>query len=168
MARKVDLPAFGSPTMPASAISLSRSQIVSSSPGRPGLAWRGAWLVDDLKCALPKPPLPPLASRARSPGLSSSASSVSWSSANTCVPGGTAMTTSSPPAPERFLPMPARAVLGLEVLLIAVVDQRVEVGDALDPDVAALAAVAAVGAAELDELLAPERDAAAPPSPERM
>ena len=30
-----------------------------SSPGWPGLAWRGARLVDDLKCALPKPPLPP-------------------------------------------------------------------------------------------------------------
>ena len=56
----------------------------------------------------------------------------------------------------------ARAVLGVEVLLVAVVDQRVEVGDALDPDVAALAAVAAVGAAVLDELLAAERDGAAP------
>ena len=54
----------------------------------------------------------------------------------------------------------AAAALGLEVLAVAVVDQRVEVGDALHPHVAALAAVAAVGAAELDELLAPERDAA--------
>ena len=52
------------------------------------------------------------------------------------------------------------AGLGLEVLLVAVVDQRVEAIDRLDHDVAALAAVAAGGAAELDELLAPERDAA--------
>ena len=53
----------------------------------------------------------------------------------------------------------AAAALGLEVLAEAVVDERVEVGDAFHPHVAALAAVAAVGAAELDELLAPERDA---------
>ena len=52
------------------------------------------------------------------------------------------------------------AVLGLHVLHVAVVDQRVEVLHALDPDVAAAAAIAAVRAAELDELLAPERDAA--------
>ena len=52
------------------------------------------------------------------------------------------------------------AALGFEVLLVAVVDQRVEVGDALDPDIAALAAVAAVGPAEFDELLAPERHGA--------
>ena len=49
---------------------------------------------------------------------------------------------------------------GLEMLLVAVVDQRVEAVDRLDDDVAAAAAVAAAGAAELDELLAPERDAA--------
>ena len=48
------------------------------------------------------------------------------------------------------------AGLGLEVLRIAVVDQRVEPVDAFEDDVAALAAVAAVGAAELDELLAPK------------
>ena len=52
------------------------------------------------------------------------------------------------------------AGLGLEVLLVAVVDQRVEAVDRLDHDVAAAAAVAAARAAELDELLAPERDAA--------
>src|SRR5688572_1781551 len=52
------------------------------------------------------------------------------------------------------------ALLRLEVLLVAVVDERVEIVDALGPDVAALAAVAAVGPAELDELLAPERQRA--------
>ena len=64
--------------------------------------------------------------------------------------------------------MPWHAGLGLEMLLVAVVDQRVEPVDAFGPDVAAAAAVAAVRPAELDELLAPERDAPAPPSPERM
>ena len=52
------------------------------------------------------------------------------------------------------------AGLGLEVLLVAVVDQRVEALDAFGPDVAAAPAVAAVGSAELDELFAAERDAA--------
>ena len=52
------------------------------------------------------------------------------------------------------------AGLGLEMLLVAIVDQGVQPVDRLDPDVAAAAAVAAVRSAELDELLAPERDAA--------
>src|SRR5262245_2523868 len=52
------------------------------------------------------------------------------------------------------------AVLGLKVLLVAVIDQGVETGHALSPDIPALAAVAAVGAAELDEFLAPEGDGA--------
>src|SRR3546814_12970549 len=46
--------------------------------------------------------------------------------------------------------------LGAEMLLVAVVDQGVQPVDAFDPDVAALAAVAAVGAAVFDELLAAE------------
>ena len=46
------------------------------------------------------------------------------------------------------------------MLLIAVVDERVEVLDGFGPDVAALAAIAAIGTAELDELLAAEMDAA--------
>ena len=54
------------------------------------------------------------------------------------------------------------AGLGLEVLLVAEVDQRVEAAGAFDHDIAAAAAVAAVGAAELDELLAAERHAAGP------
>ena len=48
------------------------------------------------------------------------------------------------------------AGLGLEVLGVAVVDQRVQPVDAFQDDVAAAAAVAAVRAAELDELLAPK------------
>ena len=58
--------------------------------------------------------------------------------------------------------MPPRAALGLEVLLIAVVDERVEPVDRLHDHVAAAAAIAAVRPAELDELLAPERHAAVP------
>ncbi len=50
------------------------------------------------------------------------------------------------------------ALAGAEMLGVAEVDQRVEVLHRLEHDVAAAAAVAAVRAAELDELLAPERD----------
>src|SRR5262249_52342936 len=52
------------------------------------------------------------------------------------------------------------AALGLEVLLVAIVDQGIEAVDRLDDDVAAAAAIAAVRTAELDELLTPERHAA--------
>ena len=57
---------------------------------------------------------------------------------------------------------PVHAGLGLEMLLVAKVDERVEAVRAFDHDVAAAPAVAAVGAAELDEFLAPERDRARP------
>src|SRR4029077_11261025 len=46
------------------------------------------------------------------------------------------------------------------MLLVAIVDQRVEAVDGGDDHVAAAAAIAAVRPAELDELLAPERHAA--------
>src|SRR5271165_746822 len=48
------------------------------------------------------------------------------------------------------------AGLALEMLLIAEIDQGVEIGDAFDHDVAALAAIAAVGTAEFDVFLAPK------------
>src|ERR1700738_3720829 len=53
-----------------------------------------------------------------------------------------------------------RALLRLEVLLIAIGDQRVRASDHFDDDIAATAAIAAGGAAELDILLAAERHAA--------
>ena len=55
---------------------------------------------------------------------------------------------------------PALAARRPEMLGVAKVDQRIEAGHRLEDDVAALAAVAAVGPAELDELLAPEADRA--------
>src|SRR5665213_2403827 len=50
------------------------------------------------------------------------------------------------------------AVRGAEMLPVAVVDKGVEIGDRLDHQIAAAAAIAAVRTAELDEFLAPERD----------
>ena len=72
--------ANGKPISPTSAISLSFRMIVFSSPGMPGLALRGARLVAVLKCALPKPPLPPFSSSTRSPTFGKSQISVSPSS----------------------------------------------------------------------------------------
>ena len=155
--------------MPASAISLSRSQMVSSSAGWPGLAWRGAWLVEDLKCALPKPPLPPLASRARSPGFDQIGEQRLLVLGEDLRAGRHLDDAIGAVRAGAVLAHAVAAALGLEVLLVAIVDQRVEVVDALDPDVAALAAVAAVGSAELDELLAPEADTQpSPPAPDVM
>jgi hypothetical protein len=52
------------------------------------------------------------------------------------------------------------ALLGLEVLLIAIVDQGVQSIHDFDDDVAAAAAIAAARSAELDILLAAKRHAA--------
>src|SRR5215472_4307715 len=46
-----------------------------------------------------------------------------------------------------------------EMLLVAVIDQRIKPIDRFGDDIAALAAIAAVRTAEFDEFLAPERDA---------
>src|SRR5690606_29874966 len=54
------------------------------------------------------------------------------------------------------------AGLGLEMLLVAVIDQGVQPVHRLHPDVAAPPAVAAVGPAELDEFFAAKRHRAAP------
>src|SRR5262249_14812026 len=48
----------------------------------------------------------------------------------------------------------------LEMLAVAVIDERVEARHRFGDDIAAAPAVAAVRASELDEFLAPERDAA--------
>jgi hypothetical protein len=52
------------------------------------------------------------------------------------------------------------AITGLEMLLIAEIDQRVEVGNAFNPNIAALAAIAAIRAAEFNKFLPPEGKAA--------
>src|SRR5579862_126457 len=54
------------------------------------------------------------------------------------------------------------AVLGGEVLLVAVVDERIEAIDRLGDDIAAFAAITAVRAAELYEFFPTERHAAVP------
>ncbi len=100
------MPAFGSPTSAASATSFSRSSSSASSPGRPVSAKRGVWRVAVAKRAFPRPATPPFASTSRRPGAARSTSSSSSPALQTCVPTGTARTTSSPLAPWRRLPPP--------------------------------------------------------------
>ena len=134
--------------------------MVRSIPGWPGLARRGARLVEVVKWALPKPPLPPLAMTTRSPSCLEVGDQILASLLEHLRAGGHFQHRVGAAAARPVLAHAVYAGLGLEMLLIAKVDQRVEAAGALDYDVAAAPAVAAVGAAELDELLAPERDAA--------
>ena len=154
------MPALGRPTRPASAISFSRSQIQRSSPGWPGLALRGARLVEDLKCALPKPPLPPcgqhefFAERGQVGEQGFVVLVEDLRADRNLEHDGLAI------GAMAVLAHAVDAPLGLEVLLVAIVDQRVQPVDRLDHDIAAAAAIAAVGPAELNELFAAKRHAA--------
>ena len=78
----------------------------------------------------------------------------------TTVPSGTSTTRSAPPLPCSFLPVPCVPDAGLAVRMIAEREQRRDVAVRAQPDVAAPAAVAAVGTALRHVRLAPERDAA--------
>ena len=95
----VDLPAFGWPSRPTSASTRSSSWSSFSSPSVPLVNWRGARLVLDLKCRLPRPPSPPLARSARSPWRLRSAISSPDSRSRMIVPTGMRSTMSSAPLP---------------------------------------------------------------------
>ena len=69
-------------------------------------------------------------------------------------------------AARRTSPIRAHAVLAItsfEMLLIAEIDQCVEVCDAFHPHIAALAAIAAIRAAEFNKFLPPEGETAISP-----
>jgi uroporphyrin-III C-methyltransferase len=66
---------------------------------RPGVDWRGARLVLDLKCRLPRPPLPPLARQTVCPSAARSATTSPLLMSVNTVPTGTRMIRSSPPLP---------------------------------------------------------------------
>src|SRR5512143_60578 len=104
--RRVDFPAFGRPTSPISAISLSSSRRRRSCPGRPDSAWSGAWFTAEVNAVLPRPPRPPFATRSVSPGRVRSARTSPVSASVTIVPGGTAIRRSGAPFPCMFFPMP--------------------------------------------------------------
>ena len=153
------MPAFGRPTSAASARSLRRSSISRSSPGMPTSAKRGVCRLGPAKCLLPRPPVPPFAdddARARAARGRRRARSPS----KTCVPTGTASTASSPRAPFERRPPPPPPRPGAQLLVRPEAREVAppQVGD--EHDVAALAAVAAVGPAAGHVLLPPEVDRA--------
>ena len=153
----VDLPALGMPSSPTSASTRSSSCSVRCSPSSPGVNWRGARLVLDLKWRLPRPPLPPAATSARAPSLARSAMSSprvgvgdhgADRHAQHDVLGAAAVLVGAAAVLAALRAMDAR---------VAIVDQRVDVAVGDGIDAAAAAAVAAVGPAARDVLLAPER-----------
>ncbi len=95
----VDLPAFGKPTSPTSAINLSSRITLDSSPGKPGSAYLGVRFVGVAKLLLPLPPFPPFATIACFPSLSRSKRILLSMLLFIIVPTGTLMITSVP-----FLP----------------------------------------------------------------
>src|SRR5690606_39200671 len=112
MARsRVDLPALGSPSRPTSASTRSSGLSRRSSPGRPSVVRRGAWLVLLLKRAFPAPPRPPRAITSGPSTVDMSAMTSPVSASDTIVPAGKVIRQSSPlrplllrPAPEAPLP----------------------------------------------------------------
>ena len=160
-----DFPAEGMPTSAASAMSFISSSTHCSCEGSPNSANAGARRVDVTKCTFPRPPTPPSATVMRSPScvrsaMSSPVSFVSSKYSWTTVPTGTFKIDVLAVGAAHARALAVHAALGLEVVLEAVVDQRRDAQVGLDDDVAAVTAVAAVGAAFGDVRLATEGHAA--------
>ena len=134
--------------------------MVRSSPGCPGLALRGARLVEDLKSRIAETAI----AAVRQHNLLADLGEIGEQRfAVLLVDLRAARHFHDHVGAARavaVLAHAAAAVLGVEVLLVTVVDQRIEAVDRDRDHVAAFAAIAAIGAAELDEFLAPERHAA--------
>ena len=134
-------------------------------PSWPGFTRRGARFVEDLKCAFPKPPFPPAAISARWPWLDEIGKKrlVVFGKdlrSRRDLQHGTVASRA-----RHVGAHPVLAVTGLEMLLISEIDQRVQVGDALNPNIPAPAAIAAVRSSEFDKFLSPEGKAAIPAIP---
>ena len=119
--------------------------------------WRGARLVLDLKCRLPRPPLPPLATSARAASWSRSAISSPGVGVGDHGADRHAQHDVVGAAAVLVRAAPVLAALGAMDARVAIVDQRVDVAIGDCVDAAAAAAVAAVGTAARDVFLAPER-----------
>ena len=140
----MDLPAFGNPTSAASASSFSSSRSHRSSPYSPCSAKLGAARSTGSARCRARPGR--RAASQRSPWRTRSASN-SLSGPYTTVPSGTSTTRSLPPTPCCFLPEPCVPEPRLAVRVVAEREQRRDVAAGAQPDVAAPAAVAAVGTA---------------------
>ena len=124
------------------------------------MARRGAWLVEDLKRVLPKPPLPPRKQHHAVAGLGQVGDQRLAVLLEHLRARRQLQHHVGAAGAGAVLAHAMAALLRLEVLLVAIVEQRVEVRHAFEDDVAAFAAVAAVRSAELDIFLAAEADAA--------
>ncbi len=100
------LPALGMPSSPTSASTFSSRCSLRFSPSPPGVHWRGARLMLDLKCRLPSPPLPPRATTACWSCAARSARRSPVSASVTTVPTGTRSTMSGAPLPYWSAPRP--------------------------------------------------------------
>ena len=113
-ANKLDLPAFGKPIIPISAIVFNWSQIQNSSPIDPFVNFFGALFVDDLNLVFPKPGFPPIAAVNFWFSFLKSYIKVLLSSSNNCVPTGTFKHRSAPPFPVCFFPFPSSPLWALK------------------------------------------------------
>ena len=102
----VDLPTLGKPINPTSAIILSSTFNIFSSPGSPSSLNLGAVSVWVLKATLPRPPRPPSATTTSVISPTKSAITKLVLSSTTVVPSGTLIIISSADAPFLFWPLP--------------------------------------------------------------
>ena len=140
--------------------SLSSSRSQRSSPTSPCSAKLGARRRLDRKRALPRPPRPPSAASQRSPAWTRSASTSPSRVVHDRALGHGHHEVVARPAPWLLLALAVGAARGPAVRVVPERQQRGDVAVGDQPDVAALAAVAAVGPALGHVGLAPERHAA--------
>ena len=159
----VDLPTLGKPIRATSAWSLSSRSNHRSSPTSPCSAKAGArrWL--ERKRALPWPPRPALGGAASGRRGPSGRRAVRPRRRRPSVPTGTGDDDVLAPRAVLALRGPVLAVGGAAKGVVAEAQERRLVVVGLEPDVAALAAVAAVGTALGDVGLATKADAARSP-----
>ena len=153
----------GSPTSAASASSFTSRRSQCSSPYSPCSAKLGARRAFDRKRALPRPPRPPCDGEVAVAVAHQVGEHLARRATCTTVPSGTATTRSAPLAPCRFCPLPCLPDARAPVRMVAEREQRRDVAVGPEVDVAAGAAVAAVGAA----LRARAPPAGTPPRPRR-
>ena len=102
----VDLPTFGRPIRPTSAIVINSNSTSHSFVFCPPWAKRGACFVGVANLAFPLPPLPPRRTVRSLPGLFISAIILPDSTSRTRVPTGTLITRFSPLLPYCMFPLP--------------------------------------------------------------
>ena len=159
------MPAFGKPSSAASQTILSRSSSSADSPSSPTSAVRGACRTAVVKRRLPRPPRPPRAITTRALACARSAIGSSPLDVEDLRAERHVHDRVLAAAAGRAPALAVHAALAAQVPPEAEGREVAHVGIGEQHDVAAVAAVAAVGAALGHELLAPEGDAAVAAAP---